>query len=240
MHNNLDSIIYGIHPIIELLRAKKRKLYSIYTVKAEPKAFLKIKNLLPNYVKINYVDKNVLTKMAQTTDHQSVVAQVAPFVFRTKLFDPTKHKFLVVLDGIQDPRNLGAILRSAFCTAIDGVILSDRGSAPINSVALKSSAGLAEYLQIYKASNLLSTIKDLKKTGYNIYLAAFSGINAIDVDYHEPVCIVIGSEGKGISKDILKLGQQITLPQVSNDISYNASVAAGILLFIVSSQNKRI
>ncbi len=240
MQNNLENIIYGIHPITELLKAKKRKLYSIYTTNPEPKIFSQIKKLLPTYVKINYVDKNILAKLAQTTDHQSVVAKVAPFVFRNKFFDPQKHKLLLLLDGIQDPRNLGAILRSAFCTNIDGIILPERSSAPINAVALKSSAGLAEHLQIYKAISTAEIIKELKKAGYNIYLAAFNGTNALEVKYKTPLCLVIGSEGKGISKNILSAGEQVTLPQKNSDISYNASVAAGILLFIISSNSKII
>lgn len=240
MQNNLENIIYGIHPIIELLKAKKRKLYSVYTTNPEPKAFTQIKKLLANYVKIQYVDKNILTKMAQTTDHQNIVAKTAPFVYKTKFFDPTKHKFLIMLDGIQDTRNLGAILRSAFCTSTDGVILPSKNAAPINSVALKSSAGLAEHLEIYRASSSEEAIKELKKSNYNIYLATFNGINALEIQYQEPLCLIIGSEGKGISKNLLNSGQQITLPQKNSAISYNASVAAGLLLFIAATQNKKI
>lgn len=237
---NIEDIVYGTHPILEILKSKKRKIYSIYTTEVKPKAFLQIQKLLPDYVKIHYVSKDMLNKMAQTTDHQSVVAKTSSFVFRSKFFDPKKDKFLLLIDGIQDPRNLGAILRSAYCVSVDGVIIPEKNSAPVNAVTLKSSAGLCENLQIYKSSNLKESIKELKKLSYNIYLAAFNGENAVQVNYKSPLCLVIGSEGKGISKDILSLGEIITLPQRDKDISYNASVAAGILLFNIAFQNKKI
>lgn len=240
MKNTTENIVYGIHPVLELLKAKKRKLYFIYTTKPEPKAFTTIQRLLPDYVKINYVDKSVLAKMAETTDHQSVVAKVAPFVFRSKFFDPKKSKFLIMLDGIQDPRNLGAILRSSYCTSVDGVILIVKNGAPLNAVALKSSAGLAEHLEIYRAPSAEAAVQELRKANYNIYLSTFDGENALDANYTEPLCLVIGSEGTGISKSILNFGKRITLPQKSSDISYNASVATGILLFIIANQNKRL
>lgn len=235
-----EEIVYGIHPVIEILKSKKRKIYSIYTTEVKPKAFLQIQKLLPDYVKINYVSKDLLNKMAQTTDHQSIVAKAGPFVFRSKFFDSNKDKFLLLIDSIQDTRNLGAILRSAYCTSVDGIIIPEKNSAPVNSVTLKSSAGLCENLQIYKSVNLKDTIKELKKLSYNIYMAAFSGQDANKIDYKEPLCLVIGSEGKGISKDILNLGEKITLPQKDKDISYNASVAAGILLFNIAIKSKKI
>ena len=87
--------------------------------------------------------RDVLNRLAQTTDHQSVVAWANPFNIRKKFFEPAKSPFLLLLDSIQDPRNLGAILRSAYCTGVDGVIICGKNSAPLNATALKSSAGLA-------------------------------------------------------------------------------------------------
>ena len=145
-----------------------------------------------------------------------------------------------MLDGVQDARNVGAILRSAYCTNADGVIMIQKGAAPLNAAAIKASAGLAEHLEIFNAPSAPAAAAELKKAGYNLYLAIFDGTQAQKVTYQEPLCIVIGGEGFGISKEILKSGTHVTLPQKRNDISYNASVAAGILLFLVATQKGRI
>jgi 23S rRNA (guanosine2251-2'-O)-methyltransferase len=235
------ELIYGINPVVELLKAKRRKIISIYTTKPEPKGWKRIQEVMPKYpVPIQYVERDILNRMADSTDHQSVVAWVQSFGFRKKFFDPTKQSFLVMLDGIQDPRNLGAILRSAYCTGADGVILTKKGAAPLNAAALKASAGLAEYLEIYMAPSAVAAAQELKSAGYQMYMAAFDGKNATEIQYNMPLCLVIGGEGYGISPQIMNMGTHITLPQKSADISYNASVAAGILLFLVSSQHKKV
>src|SRR5690606_32072832 len=227
------ELIFGIHPIVELLKAKRRKLISIYTTKPTPQSFNEIEKLWPKYpVPIQYVAREILDRMVGTTDHQSVVAWTQPFPFRKVFFDPSKHKFLVMIDGVQDPRNLGAILRSAYCTGVDGVITIKKGCAQLTGVAIKSSAGLSEHLEIYQAQSAAAAVIDLKAAGYTIYLATFDGKNASTCEYVSPLCAVIGGEGYGISKGILSAGTHITLPQKASDISYNASVAAGILLFL--------
>lgn len=193
---------------------------------------------MPRYpVQLNYVSREQLNKMSGTTDHQSVVALAAPSVYRKKFFDPKKQPFLLMLDGIQDVRNLGAILRSAYCTGVDGVILTQRKSAPLAAAALKASAGLAEHLDIYLASSAQAGILQLKQAGYTPYITTFKGENAVTVSYSEPLCVVIGSEGTGVTPAIIKEGVQVTIPQRSKDISYNASVAAGIMLFLVSQRH---
>ncbi len=235
------ELIYGINPVIEVLRAKRRKVISIYTTRPTPKAWAKIEKLFPDRpIPIQYVERDVLTNMAHTPDHQGVVAWVQHFPFRSKAFDPAKHQFLVLLDSIQDPRNVGAILRSAYCTGVQGVVLIARNAAPLNAVALKSSAGLAEHLEIMVASSAPAAVQELKAAGYTIYLAAFGGANALATKFEGPLCMVIGSEGEGVQPALLKAGTQVTLPQKTADISYNASVAAGILLFLVATQQKRI
>ena len=138
------ELLFGIHPIIELLKAKKRKLIMLYTTRPEPKAWPQIAHLLPQkpVVPIQYVSRDILHKIAGTTDHQGVVAYAQPFVIRKKFFDPAKQPLLIMLDGIQDVHNLGAILRSTYCTGFDGVIICQRQAAPITAAVLKASAGL--------------------------------------------------------------------------------------------------
>lgn len=234
-----EQIVYGVHPIIELLKAKARKIIRLYTTDPAPKAFAQIKAMLPtNYpVTISYVNKAQLAHLAGTPDHQSLVAIAAPFVYRKQFFNPDKAPFLLMLDGIQDVRNLGAILRSAYCTGVDGVIVTQRHGAPINGATLKASAGLAEHMAIYQAPSPLQAAQSLKEAGYNLYITNFKGENAAQVTYQRPLCLVIGSEDTGVSSSIFKYGTQVTIPQRSTDISFNASVAAGIMLFLAAQQD---
>lgn len=236
-----QEIIFGIHPIIELLKAKRRKIYTIYTTKPEPRAWSQIQKLLPKYVQVEYISKEKLNKLADSVDHQSVVALASPFIIRKKFFNPATEKFLVMLDSIQDPRNLGAILRSAYCTGANGVIVTERNSSFLTATAIKSSAGLAEHLEIYFAPNAKVAADELKKAGYSIFISTLENSkSALDVDFNLPCCIVIGNEGEGVSSNIVRMGQSVKLPQITADISYNASVAAGILLFLISTKNKII
>ena len=234
------ELVYGVHPIIELLKAKRRTLVTIYTTKPVPKAWSLIEPLLTSNTQLQYVSRDVLTRLVMTTDHQSVVGLATPFVKRSKFFDPQKSPFLILLDSIHDPRNLGAILRSAYCTGVTGVIMCGNNSAPLQATALKSSAGLAEHLEIYETPTALGAIQELKRVNYALYLATLSGENATTIKYKKPLCLVIGNEATGIAKNLLSYGTQVRLAQRSSDISYNASVAAGILLFLMADQLKII
>src|SRR3990167_3334160 len=98
-----------------------------------------------------------------------------------------------MLDSIQDPRNLGAILRSTYCTNFDGVIICQKSSAPLNGTVVKSSAGLSEYIEIYEASSPQAAMQELKSAGYNIYFAMTEGQNATQVTFQKPLCLVIGN-----------------------------------------------
>lgn len=233
------ELLYGIHPIIEALKAGTRKFYSIYTTNPKPKAWATIEKCFPKQlIPIQYVIRDVLTRMVHTTDHQGIVAWVSEFPFRKKMFESSKHPRLLFLDGIQDPHNLGAILRSAYCTGVDGIILCKKNGSPLNAVAIKSAAGLSEHLPIYQAPTPVIAVQELTKAGYEVYLATTDGKNVLEVSFKKPNCIVIGSEGIGVSREIKTSGTQISIPQRTGDISYNASVAAGILLFLNYIQSK--
>lgn len=235
------ELLYGMHPVIELLKAKRRKLISIYTTDPVPQSWDQVEKLLPKYpVNIQYVKRDVLNRMAGTSDHQGIIAWAQSFPLRTKPFEPAKQPFLLMLDSIQDVGNLGAILRSAYCAGVDGIVLCKKNAAPLNAAAFKASAGLAEHLEIYVAPSPQAAVQELKQAGYQLYMAAFGGTNALKCTYETPLCLVIGSEGTGITKSILNQGTQITLPQRTSDISYNASVAAGILVFLVGNQIGKI
>jgi 23S rRNA (guanosine2251-2'-O)-methyltransferase len=230
------DLIYGINCIMEALRAKQRFIHTIYTTKPTPKSWNSIAALLKPTTKILFANKDALTNMAGTPDHQGVVAYAGPFVYRSKFFSPAKEQLLLLLDSVQDPRNLGAILRTAYCTGVQGVIIPTKQAAPLNAVALKASAGLAEHLQIVLAPSSAWAVEELKKAGYTMYATALGGQNACAVAYELPLCVIIGNEGSGINPALLKSAVPIELPQRTKDISYNASVAAGISLFYIATK----
>lgn len=235
------SIIFGIHPVIELLRAKKRKIIRLFTTTPTPKQWHEIQALLPAYpIDIKHTSREQLSLIAGTTDHQGVVAYAQPFPFYSKPFDTNKYPLIVLLDGIQDPRNMGAIIRSASCTNVQGVLITQKNSAPLNAVALKASAGLAEHIPIRYVPSAEVAASELRTAGYSIYCGLFEGTDARTVTFSGPCALVIGSEGIGISEPLKKIGIPLTLAQRAPDISYNASVAAGILLFLMASQTGRI
>lgn len=231
------ELVFGIHSIVELLKAKRRKLLSIYTTKPLPRGWQQVEALLPaRGVPIQYVSREKLYEIAGTTDHQGVVAWAHPFVTRKQAFDPKKSPFLVMLDAIQDPRNVGAIIRSAYCTGAHGIVLIKKNAAPLTATALKASAGLAEHMDMYIAASTQEAALMLTKAGYNLYIATFGGTDVGSVTFKTPACLVVGSEGTGVTKGIERYGTSVTLPQRTADSSYNASVAAGIILFLMSRQ----
>lgn len=233
------EVIYGAHAIIEMLKAKRRKLVALYTRKPLPQSWMRIKPYLPaNLPPIHHVDKNVLDGIAQSPEHMGVVAVVSPFPFTNTMFDPQKAPFILLLDGVQDVGNLGNILRSAYCSGVSGVVLCKKMGAPLSPAAIKSSAGLAEHLSIYQAPSIAHAVQEIKKVGYTLYMAVIDGQPALTVDYQTPLCLVIGNEATGITKEMRKQGIPITIPQRTQDISYNASVAAGILLVTIGWKSK--
>ena len=166
------------------------------------------------------------------------VAVVCPFKTRAVMFSPKTHPRILLLDAIQDVRNLGAILRSASCAGIDGVVLCKSKSAPLCAPVFKASAGLAEHLDIFQSPSIKYAVLAAKDAGYTMYMAVLDGKDVTKVVPDQPWCLVIGNEAVGITKEIRQFGQAVTIPQRSPEISYNASVAAGILLFYMCNFSK--
>lgn len=238
-HASTAEIIYGVHPIIECLKAKKRKILTIYTTKPLPKGWKRIKPYLPQRLpNIQHVTREALTRLAGSPDHMGIIASVTPYKYATKLTKASEKPRLLLLDAVQDVGNLGAILRSAYCTGVDGVVLCRKRGALLTPAVFKASAGLAEHLSIYLVNSLPQAVKELKGLGYTLYMAvAQDGVDASTVTYKKPHCVVIGSEEKGIDPKLRKSGVRVTLPQRDTS-SYNASVAAGIFLFLTAYGKK--
>lgn len=232
------EMLYGVHPIAECIRAGKRKIYAIYMTKPEPKGWDRIKKLFTKFTPpIQYVSRDALTRMAQSTDHMGIIAYVDPYEYESKPLTASTKQRILLLDGVQDVHNLGAILRSAYCTNFDAVLVS-KGCARMTAGVFKASAGLAEHVPVYLISSLAHTVGELKKMGYTVYMTvADGGESALNVSFKAPLCVVIGSEEQGITAAVRAQGVQVTLPQRDTS-SYNASVAAGIFLFIAAFANE--
>ncbi len=240
MKQEMLSVVFGAHSVCEVLKNNRRRVERVYTTKQESKAFRQVKGILPARVPVSFVDRMMLNKLAGTPDHQGVVAAVAPFPFRKKLFSPQQAQLVVFLDSVQDPRNLGAILRSAYCTGCSGVVFAGRQTAPLSGTAHRASAGLAERLDILIEPSPLEAAKNLIKSGYTLYAGTLGGAPLTTVSLSLPAVIVIGNEGDGVSTQIQKLSTCVMLPQKSSDVSYNASVAAGIMMFLVATKQQII
>lgn len=190
---------------------------------------------------VKEVDSKKLDFMCGGANHQGVAAYVAAHEYASveNIFAYAEEKgeapFIVVCDEIEDPHNLGAIIRTAECAGVHGVIIPKRRSASLNFTVGKTSAGALEYMRVARVSNLASTIDELKEKGCWVYGADMDGTDYKKTDFSGAVVLVIGSEGKGIGKLIRqKCDAIVSLPMKGNINSLNASVAAGILMYEVS------
>lgn len=240
-----EEYIIGRNPVLELLKTGDR-IDKLYIQKGELQGSINkiIGKAKDERIVVQYVDKNKLTSMANGGSHQGVVALVTGFDYSTieEILDLAREKkedpFLIILDGIEDTYNLGAIIRTAECAGAHGVIIPKRRSAQVNQTVYKTSAGAVEHMKISQVSNIANTIEILKKQGVWIYGADAMG----DGEYYKnsltgPIGLVIGSEGKGISRLIKeKCDVLVNIPMVGKISSLNASVAASILIYEVLRQ----
>lgn len=178
---------------------------------------------------------------AMAPNHQGLIAVASAYSYRTvdDMLALAKERgeapLLVILDGVTDPHNLGAIIRSAECAGAHGVIIPERRAVGLTPSAVKASAGAVEYLPVAKEVNLTRTIERLKKEGIWVYGAAMNGEDYRKVDFAGAAAIVIGSEGEGISRLVLeRCDKVVSLPMKGHIDSLNASVAAGVLLYAVA------
>ncbi|MBP7174815.1 MAG: 23S rRNA (guanosine(2251)-2'-O)-methyltransferase RlmB [Thermoclostridium sp.] len=188
---------------------------------------------------VSYLEKSRLDQMSMTRNHQGVIADVAPFAYvevqdiLTKAKEKNQAPFIVILDGITDPNNLGSMIRTAECAGVHGIILPKRRSASLSPVVAKVAAGAAEHIPIARVTNLTRTIEQLKEAGLWIIGTDVQGNTVYDqFDYRGALAVVIGSEGEGISRlvrescDVL-----LKIPMYGEINSLNAAVACGLVVF---------
>ena len=237
--------ISGRNPVLEILKSDT-EIEKLYVLKGDLRgSIIKILGKARDKgIIVQEVDKNKLDELSNGQVHQGVVALVSEYEYGDidDIMELAREKeedaFIVILDEIEDPHNLGAIIRTAECAGVHGVIIPKRRSASVNSTVYKSSAGAVEHMIVSRVTNISNTIEDLKKRGLWIYGADMDG-----AEYHfntsldGPIGLVIGNEGKGISRLVKeKCDVLVKIPMTGKISSLNASNAASILIYEVVRQ----
>jgi 23S rRNA (guanosine2251-2'-O)-methyltransferase len=233
------EMIYGIRAILEAIDAGK-EIDKIFIGKDTNgdlmrQLFAALKDTTVPVQKVPVEKLNRLTRK----NHQGAVAFISPVTYQhiydivPTLYESGKVPFIVVLDGVTDVRNFGAIARTCECAGVDAIVTQVRGSAQINSDAVKTSAGALLKIPVCRENNLTSTLKYLSESGLKIVAASEkSSTLYTDISLSEPVALVMGAEDTGVSNDLLRLCDQVvSIPVVGSIQSLNVSVAAGILLY---------
>lgn len=238
----MNEKIYGKNSIIEALR-NKRELSDVLVTSNNTDI---ISMLNKNNIKYQIVQKSVIDKvLKQPVNHQGVVASVMEYQYYelNDIISNDQDSLIVMLDGIEDPHNLGAIVRTCEISGASGIILPKNRSVKVNSTVSKVSAGAIEHVKVVMVTNLVNTIKTLKDKGYWVVGAEAlkESKNFWDLDLNMKVCLIIGSEGKGLSRltkeecDFL-----VKIPMWGKVNSLNASVSAALLIYeIRRQQNKK-
>lgn len=242
-----ENKIEGRNAVLEAFRSGKTidKLYildgcqdgPVRTIAREAKKYDTI---------INYVKKERLDQLSETGKHQGVIAVAASYEYATvediliKAKEKGESPFVLVLDNIEDPHNLGAMIRTANLAGAHGVIIPKRRAVGLTAVVARTSAGALNYTPVAKVTNVKATMEQLKKEGMWFVCADMDGTAYYDLDLKGPIGLVIGNEGEGVSRLVKETCDFVASIPMKGDIdSLNASVATGILAFEISRQRSR-
>lgn len=233
------TFIYGRNPVREALKAKRVKSVFLTDSMSDQTILDEIKL---QRLECKIVSSNELTNKVKVDKHQGVVAIVKPYEYfdlneiirRSKNVDVP---VVLILDGINDPHNLGAILRSCDVFNVSGIIIGKHNQVPLNATVAKTSAGAINFVPVALVNNITNALEKLKENGF--WVVSTDGaatINYYDLKYDFPIALVVGSEGEGVSRLVLKNSDYIVkIPQYGHVNSLNASVAAAILLSRIRS-----
>lgn len=232
----MNDLIWGKNAINEAL--KNDRILKAYIVKDS--AYAKIFDA--NKIVYKLVKKHDLDLMSNYQNHQGVVAEIKAYkLYTVDEMLKEKNGLIIVLDGLKDPHNLGAILRTADSVGADGVIYKRHNSVKLNPTVAKVSSGAIEYVKVAEVINIVQTLKMLKSAGYWVVGTDASAEKAYtELDFNMNTVLVIGSEGEGISRLVKEeCDFLISLPMLGHVNSLNASVAAGIMMYqILNARNK--
>jgi len=241
------NVIYGINAVAEALKARGRAFewVGVATERKDLRLQKLIQDCRKNSIPVRFLPRVELDRMAGSGSHQGVVA-----VTSSKQYNDLddliaakrgEHALIVVLDGVEDPHNLGAILRTADAAGADGVVIPERRAAGITGTVVKSSAGASEHLPIAKVTNIARTLEDLK--AQNIWTVGLDerGPQSYDsLDYNMDCAIVLGAEGKGLHDLVArKCDFLVSIPMLGKVPSLNVSVAAGVMLYEIVRQRRK-
>lgn len=244
LDNQRNDIIAGRNPVMEAIRSG-RSIESILVAKGERSGSVVaiIAKAKQKNIPVKDVDSKKLDFLAKGVNHQGLVAQCAVKEYSTleEIFALAEERgespFIIVLDKIEDPHNLGAIIRTAECAGAHGVIIPERRSAGLSYTVEKTSAGALEYMPVVRVKNISAVLQKLKDKGIWVYGADMDGEHYKKVNYDGAVALVIGNEGKGISPLVAKdCDVIVSLPMKGKINSLNASVAAGILMYEIADK----
>ncbi len=239
------GLIYGALPVLEALRAGSRRIGRVMIADgAREHRLEEIFDLARQAgISVDRVPRESLGRLVGTAaNHQGVVATAAAADYSDpkELFANGTSALLVLLDGVEDPRNLGAVMRTAECAGADGIVIPDRRAVGLTETAVRSAAGAAEYIKVAKVANLNRFIEDLKER--SIWVIGTSGDAELDYtewDWKQPSALVLGAEGSGLHRLVReKCDALVKIPMYGKIDSLNVSVAAGVVLFEARRQRR--
>ncbi len=241
-----NNIIYGIHSVSEALDSGK-DIDKVFILKGiRSKSIDQLMTLIrKKKISVSYVPLEKLEHLAHEGNHQGIAARISPVRFagfdellQKALSDPSRPALLLLLDGITDVRNFGAIIRTASCAGVHGIVIAQGNSAPLNEVAVKTSAGAAFEVPVAKVSHLKDAAFALIGAGIELVAATEKApINVFDAELNKPLALIMGSEERGIQPSLLKLATtRVKLPVAGKVASLNVSVACGAVLYEIVRQ----
>mgnify|MGYP003582119324 FL=1 len=229
--------IEGRNAVLEALK-NGREIDYIYTKRGENEGSINkiIGKAKDMKIMIKVVDKNKLDEMSESKNHQGIIAVSNEYRYfeLEEILEQTREKagFFLILDEIEDPHNLGAIIRSAEASGVDAIIIPKRRACQVNATVEKTAAGATSHIKIVRVTNLAQTIEKLKESGIWIYSVDMDGADYTKTDLKGKIALVIGNEGKGISRLVKEKSDfTVSIPMKGHINSLNASVAASILMF---------
>lgn len=243
-----ENQLEGRNAVLELLKSGK-DIDKIIVAKGNVEGTIKriIGEASKKGIVIQEVARQKLDEMSQTKNHQGVIAFASAHSYATvdDIFENAKNKgeapFIIILDGITDPHNLGAIMRTAECAGAHGIIIPKRRSVGLTATVGKTSAGAIEYMPVAKVTNIANTIEELKEKGVWVACTDMDGENYFNADLKGPMAVVIGSEGEGVSRLVKeKCDFTVSIPMYGNISSLNASVAAGLIMYEIVRKRRFI
>ena len=236
-------IIYGANPVIEAIRSNPRRVRYVAIAKEHSGRMRKIiEEADEANVPVRFLPVAQVDKLAGRGVHNGVAAEVSEAAYADfdEVIAEEATAFVLILDGITDPQNFGAILRVADGFGVDLVVIPEHESVGLTPAAVKASAGASQWVRVASVTNLARVIEELKEREYWVYAAAAGGDRADVVDFRGKVALVMGSEGKGVRRNVLEhCDRTISIPMYGHVDSFNVASAAAVLCYEVVRQTRK-